>query len=122
MLPNPLSGIDASVVATIQPASDGIVSAFIAIDDKSVWIAHGDQISIYNWNLTHASTVRTHLDSITSTKQVTPSVCISITSLTAVESAPSSGSILPIRESTRLESPPSLTHLTSLIGSVDLIS
>ncbi|KAI3786103.1 hypothetical protein L1987_45230 [Smallanthus sonchifolius] len=35
MLPNPLSGIDASVVATIQPASDGIVSAFTAIDDGS---------------------------------------------------------------------------------------
>ncbi|KAI3814434.1 hypothetical protein L1987_14074 [Smallanthus sonchifolius] len=39
MLPNPLSSIDASVVATIQPASDGIVSAFTAIDDGSVWIA-----------------------------------------------------------------------------------
>ncbi|KAI3742452.1 hypothetical protein L1987_60135 [Smallanthus sonchifolius] len=53
-LPNPLSGIDASVVATIQPASDGIVSAFTSIDDGSVWIAHGGQISVYDWNLTHA--------------------------------------------------------------------
>ncbi|KAI3705201.1 hypothetical protein L1987_75435 [Smallanthus sonchifolius] len=54
MVPNPLSGIDASVVATIQPASDGIDSAFTAIDDGSVWIAHGGQISVYVWNLTHA--------------------------------------------------------------------
>ncbi|XP_071738468.1 protein ENDOPLASMIC RETICULUM-ARRESTED PEN3 [Rutidosis leptorrhynchoides] len=73
MLPNPLSGIDASVVATIRPASDGVVSAFTTIDDGSVWIAHGGQISVYDWNLTHAGTVRTHLDSITSIKQVTPS-------------------------------------------------
>lgn len=73
MLPNPLSGIDASIIATIRPASDGIVSAFTTIDDGSVWIAHGGQISVYDWNLTHAGTVRTHLDSITSIKQVTPS-------------------------------------------------
>ncbi|KAI3763053.1 hypothetical protein L1987_53503 [Smallanthus sonchifolius] len=49
MLPNPLSGIDASVVATIQPASDGIVSAFTAIDDGSVWIAHSRRIGSFEW-------------------------------------------------------------------------
>ncbi|KAL8196446.1 hypothetical protein R6Q57_024741 [Mikania cordata] len=64
MLPNPLSGIDASVVSTIRPASDDVVSAFTTIDDGSVWIAHGGQISVYDWNLTHAGTIRTHLDAI----------------------------------------------------------
>ncbi|KAI3823581.1 hypothetical protein L1987_05020 [Smallanthus sonchifolius] len=54
MLPNPLSGIDASVVSTIRPASDGIVSAFTAIDDGSTWIAHVGQIFVYDWNLKHA--------------------------------------------------------------------
>ncbi|KAI3794453.1 hypothetical protein L1987_37085 [Smallanthus sonchifolius] len=44
MLPNPLSDIDASVVATIQPDSDGIVSAFTAIDDGSVWIARSHDV------------------------------------------------------------------------------
>ncbi|KAL7582429.1 hypothetical protein Lser_V15G42776 [Lactuca serriola] len=78
MLPNPLSGIDASVIATIRPASDGVVSAFTTIDDGSVWIAHGGQISVYDWNLTHAGTVRTHLDSITSIRQVTPSAMAAI--------------------------------------------
>ncbi|KAK1412419.1 hypothetical protein QVD17_33658 [Tagetes erecta] len=78
MLPNPLSGIDASVVSTIRPASDGFVSAFTAIDDGSVWIAHGGQISVYDWNLTHAGTVRTHLDSITSIKQVTPTAMAAV--------------------------------------------
>ncbi|KAF5785508.1 putative chromatin remodeling & transcription regulator BTB-POZ family [Helianthus annuus] len=85
MLPNPLSGIDAAIVSTIRPASDGFVTAFTAIDDGSVWIAHGGQISVYDWNLTHAGTVRTHLDSITSIKQVTS------TPITAVASDVASG-------------------------------
>nr|XP_043635859.1 protein ENDOPLASMIC RETICULUM-ARRESTED PEN3 [Erigeron canadensis] len=73
LLPNPLSGIDCSVVDVIRPASDGLVSAFHAVDDGSVWIGHGGQISVYDWNLSHTGTVRTHLDSITSIKQVTTS-------------------------------------------------
>lgn len=80
MLPNPLSGIDASIVATIRPASDGVVTAFTAVDDGSVWIAHGGQISVYDWNLMHSGTVRTHVDSITSIKQVSPSYTAAIAS------------------------------------------
>ncbi|KAA8516315.1 hypothetical protein F0562_016608 [Nyssa sinensis] len=75
MLPTPLSGIDASRVATINPASDGLVSAFTAGDgDGSVWIAHGGQITGYDWNLTHAGTIRTHLEDITSIRRVWPEV------------------------------------------------
>ncbi|XP_024018641.1 BTB/POZ domain-containing protein At3g09030 [Morus notabilis] len=65
--PPSLCGIDASIVATIRPTSDGFVSAFTSGDgDGSVWIAHGGQISSYDWNLLHTGTVRTHLEEITS--------------------------------------------------------
>ncbi|KAJ7961278.1 BTB/POZ domain-containing protein [Quillaja saponaria] len=73
--PPPFIGIDASVVATIRPASDGLPSAFTAAaGDGSVWIAHGGQISSYDWNLVHAETVRTHLDDITSICRVWPEI------------------------------------------------
>ncbi|KDP24478.1 hypothetical protein JCGZ_25042 [Jatropha curcas] len=75
MSPPPLSGIDASQVATIHPASDGLPSTFTAAaGDGSVWIAHGGQISSYDWNLSHAGTIRTHLDDITSIRRVLPEV------------------------------------------------
>ncbi|CAK7324908.1 unnamed protein product [Dovyalis caffra] len=71
--PPPLSGIDASFVSTIFPASDGVVSSFnAAADDGSVCVAHGGQISFYDHNLTHVSTVRTHLEEITSIRHVCP--------------------------------------------------
>lgn len=75
-LPVPLSGIDASLVSTIHPASDGVVSSFsVNAEDASLWIAHGGQISSYDCNLTHSGTVRTHLDYITSIKCVrTPGI------------------------------------------------
>lgn len=73
--PPPLSGIDASIVSTICPASDGLVSSFTAAaDDGSVCTAHGGQISFYDHNLTHLSTVRTHLEDITSIRHVWPDV------------------------------------------------
>ncbi|CAI0424317.1 unnamed protein product [Linum tenue] len=85
MAPPPLSGIDASVVETIRPASEGLPSAFTtAADDGSIWIAHGGQVSAYDWNLTHSSTIRTHLDDITSICRVWPDVA-------AVGSEPSAG-------------------------------
>ncbi|CAN1771513.1 Glycerol-3-phosphate 2-O-acyltransferase 6 [Linum perenne] len=75
MAPPPLSGIDASVVDTIRPASEGLPSSFTAAaDDGSIWIAHGGQVSAYDWNLIHSSTVRTHLDDITSICRVWPDV------------------------------------------------
>lgn len=75
MLPSRLSGIDASVVATVRPASDGVVSAFAADDGSgSLWMAHGGQISAYDSNLTHAGTIRTHLDQITSIHRVRPEI------------------------------------------------
>ncbi|PIA61611.1 hypothetical protein AQUCO_00300851v1 [Aquilegia coerulea] len=75
ILPPPLSGIDASLIETIRPASDGFPTAFTAgAGDGSVWIAHGGQISGYDWNLLHAGTIRTHLDSITSIRRVWPEV------------------------------------------------
>ena len=67
MSPPPLAGIDASIVSTIHPASEGFASAFTAgAGDGSVWIAHGGQISSYDWNLIHTGTIRTHLEDITS--------------------------------------------------------
>lgn len=67
MSPPPLQGIDASIVSTVRPAADALPSAFTASsDDGSLWIAHGGQISVYDWNLSHSVTVRTHLDDITS--------------------------------------------------------
>ncbi|KAF5735794.1 BTB/POZ domain-containing protein [Tripterygium wilfordii] len=74
MSPAQLSGIDASIVATIRPAAEGISSAFTAIDDGSVWIAHGGQVSVYDWNLSHAGTFRTHLDNIISICRAWPEV------------------------------------------------
>ncbi|KAM2954647.1 hypothetical protein FF1_032897 [Malus domestica] len=74
MSPPPFSGIDASFVTTVQPASDGRPSAITAGDDGSVWIAHGGQISSYDWNLSHASTIRTHLEDITSICRVYPDI------------------------------------------------
>ncbi|OVA17649.1 Potassium channel tetramerization-type BTB domain [Macleaya cordata] len=75
MLPPPLSGIDASLVETIRPAADGFPTAFTAgAGDGSVWIAHGGQISGYDWNLIHTGTVRTHLEYITSIHRVWPEV------------------------------------------------
>lgn len=75
MSPPPLQGIDASVVSTIRPAADALPSTFTAsADDGSLWIAHGGQISIYDWNLSHSVTLRTHLEDITSICRVWPEV------------------------------------------------
>ncbi|XP_039161359.1 protein ENDOPLASMIC RETICULUM-ARRESTED PEN3 [Eucalyptus grandis] len=74
MSPAPLDGIDASVVATVRPASEGLPSALSAHPDGSVWIAHGGQISSYDWNLAHSATVRTHLDDVTSIRRVWPEI------------------------------------------------
>ncbi|XP_062006173.1 protein ENDOPLASMIC RETICULUM-ARRESTED PEN3 [Rosa rugosa] len=74
MLPPPLSGIDASIVTTVHPASDGLPSAITAGTDGSVWIAHGGQISSYDWNLCHAGTIRTHLEDINSICRVYPEI------------------------------------------------
>lgn len=73
--PPPLNGIDASIVSTIRPASEGLSSTFTAAAaDGSVWIAHGGQISSYDWNLSHAGTIRTHLDEIDSICRVWPEI------------------------------------------------
>lgn len=70
----PLSGIDASLVSTIVPASDGFASTFTPAPDGSLWIAHGGQISAFDWNLTHSCTIRTHLDEISSIRRVSADV------------------------------------------------
>ncbi|CAA0836306.1 BTB/POZ domain-containing protein [Striga hermonthica] len=69
LAPSRLNGIDASLHTTVKPSSDGIVTDFDAVDsDGSIWVAHGGQITVYDWNLGHAATVRTHLDFITSAR------------------------------------------------------
>ncbi|XP_058737822.1 protein ENDOPLASMIC RETICULUM-ARRESTED PEN3-like [Vicia villosa] len=72
--PPPFSGIDASIVGTVRPASEGFPSTFTAADNGSVWIAHGGQLSSYDWNLIHSATVRTHLDDIKSICRVWPEI------------------------------------------------
>jgi hypothetical protein len=75
MSPPSFSGIDASVVTTIRPASDGLPSAFMTgSEDGSVWIAHGGQISSYDWNLIPGTTIRTHLNDITSIRRIWPEI------------------------------------------------
>ncbi|EYU41870.1 hypothetical protein ABFS82_10G018500 [Erythranthe guttata] len=71
LAPTRLNGIDASVFTTVKPSSDGVVSDFNAIEsDGSLWVAHGGQITVYDWNLSHTETVRTHLDFITSVRRI----------------------------------------------------
>ncbi|XP_042481481.1 protein ENDOPLASMIC RETICULUM-ARRESTED PEN3 [Macadamia integrifolia] len=71
MNPPPFLGIDATLVSTIRPAADGIPSSFTAsAGDGSVWIAHGGQISAYDWNLLHSGTLRTHLEDINAVRRV----------------------------------------------------
>ncbi|XP_073273765.1 protein ENDOPLASMIC RETICULUM-ARRESTED PEN3 [Primulina huaijiensis] len=75
LAPSQLNGIDASLVNTVRPSSEAVVSDFNANDsDGSLWVAHGGQISVYDWNLSHTATVRTHLDYITSVKRVRPEI------------------------------------------------
>ncbi|KAG8377010.1 hypothetical protein BUALT_Bualt09G0123700 [Buddleja alternifolia] len=75
LAPSRLSGIDTSLSTTVKPSSDGDVSDFHAIDsDGSLWVAHGGQVSVYDWNLSHTATVRTHLDFITSMKRIRPEI------------------------------------------------
>ncbi|KAL5993539.1 Protein ENDOPLASMIC RETICULUM-ARRESTED PEN3 [Asimina triloba] len=72
MSPPPLSGIDASLVATILPAADGVPSAFCASPEGSLFLAHGGQISAYDWSLAHTTTLRSHLEDITSIRRIWP--------------------------------------------------
>nr|XP_027188568.1 BTB/POZ domain-containing protein At3g09030 [Cicer arietinum]XP_027188569.1 BTB/POZ domain-containing protein At3g09030 [Cicer arietinum]XP_027188570.1 BTB/POZ domain-containing protein At3g09030 [Cicer arietinum] len=72
--PPPFSGIDASIVDSVRPASEGLPSTFSAAENGSVWIAHGGQLSSYDWNLIHAATLRTHLDEINSICRVWPEI------------------------------------------------
>lgn len=59
----------------MKPSSDGIVSDFDAIEsDRSLWVAHGGQITVYDWNLSHTATVRTHLDFINSVRRIRPEI------------------------------------------------
>ncbi|KAH6777729.1 BTB/POZ domain-containing protein [Perilla frutescens var. frutescens] len=75
LAPSRLNGIDASLFTTVKPSSDGVVSDFDAIEsDGSLWAAHGGQITVYDWNLSHTSTVRTHLDIINSVKRIQPDI------------------------------------------------
>lgn len=74
MSPPPLAGIDASVVTTIRPAADGFPSSIVASNDGSVWIAHGGQISCYDWSLAHTATIRTHFEEVTSIRRVWPEI------------------------------------------------
>ena len=73
--PPPLVGFDASPVAEIRPAADGVATAFSSgAEDGSLWIAHGGQISSYDWTLSHSGTVRTHIDQIASLRRAWPDV------------------------------------------------
>ncbi|KAK1270201.1 BTB/POZ domain-containing protein [Acorus gramineus] len=75
--PPPLLGTDASIVTTLSPSSDALPSALsasggVSSSDGSVWIAHGGQVSAYDWSLLHSATVRTHLEEISAIRRVRP--------------------------------------------------
>ncbi|RHN41360.1 hypothetical protein MtrunA17_Chr8g0365261 [Medicago truncatula] len=70
--PPPFSGIDASIVVSVRPASEGLSSAFTATENGSTWIAIGGQLPSYDWNLIHSVSVRSHLDEINSICRVWP--------------------------------------------------
>ncbi|KAK6120281.1 hypothetical protein DH2020_045972 [Rehmannia glutinosa] len=75
LAPSRLNGIDASLFTTVKPSSDGVVSDFNAIEsDGSLCVAHGGQITVYDWNLSHIETVRTHIDFITSVRSIQPEI------------------------------------------------
>ncbi|XP_077220809.1 BTB/POZ domain-containing protein [Tasmannia lanceolata] len=74
MSPPPLSGLDASLITTIKPSADAFPTTFSAGSDGSLWIAHGGQISGYDWNLSQFGTLRTHLEEITSLRRVWPEI------------------------------------------------
>ncbi|GFQ07635.1 BTB/POZ domain-containing protein at3g09030 [Phtheirospermum japonicum] len=75
LAPTRLNGIDASLLTTVKPSADGVVSDLNAIEsDGSLWVAHGGQITVYDWNLSHSATVRTHLDFITSVRSIQPEI------------------------------------------------
>jgi len=79
----PFSGIDASIVVSVRPASEGLSSTFTAAENGSVWIAHGGQVSSYDWNLFHSITLRTHLDEINSICRVSPEIAAAGTEFVA---------------------------------------
>ncbi|XP_072983695.1 protein ENDOPLASMIC RETICULUM-ARRESTED PEN3 [Typha latifolia] len=81
LAPPPLLGFDATLSTTIVPASDAVPTAHCAGTDGSIWIAHSGQISAYGWNLTHAGTVRTHLEEISSLRRAWPEELAAIGSL-----------------------------------------
>ncbi|XP_078174462.1 BTB/POZ domain-containing protein [Carex rostrata] len=66
LTPPPLLGYDSSLAATLLPASDPFVTTLSPAPDGSVCLAHAGLISSYDSTLTCSSTLRTHLDRITS--------------------------------------------------------
>ncbi|GAA0154804.1 scaffold/adaptor protein [Lithospermum erythrorhizon] len=69
--PPPLTGLDCSILTKVNLPSDPIVSDFDPVDsDGSVWVAHGGQISVYDWDLSYSGTVRTHMDYVSCLKRV----------------------------------------------------
>ncbi|KAJ3682666.1 hypothetical protein LUZ60_012893 [Juncus effusus] len=70
MAPPPLLGFDASLTTRLVPSSDALATSFSAGPDGSVWLAHGGQISCYDWSLSYSGSLRTHLDHITSLSRI----------------------------------------------------
>lgn len=64
-----IRGIDASLFTTITPVVESVVTDFNAVEfdelccsSSTVYVAHGGQVSVYDWSLNHSVTIRTHLD------------------------------------------------------------
>ncbi|XP_031490567.1 protein ENDOPLASMIC RETICULUM-ARRESTED PEN3 [Nymphaea colorata] len=72
--PPPLNGIDAAVSTVISHRMRAPPSTFAVFDDstddRSLLIAHAGRISAFDWSLSPAGTLRTHLDRITSLSPV----------------------------------------------------
>ncbi|CAO2839461.1 unnamed protein product [Amaranthus hypochondriacus] len=71
--PPPFSPFDASFTTSLIPPSSPIISAFSA--SSSIVLAHSGQISFYDpFTLSNSSTVRTHLDYISSVGLISPEI------------------------------------------------
>ncbi|KAG6535769.1 hypothetical protein ZIOFF_000798 [Zingiber officinale] len=72
--PDPLLGFFLNVLFALSKKKNPFTFRFDQNYDGSVWVAHGGQISAYDWSLAHAGTIRTHLDEITAIGRVWPEV------------------------------------------------
>ncbi|XP_062210693.1 protein ENDOPLASMIC RETICULUM-ARRESTED PEN3 [Phragmites australis] len=75
--PPPLRGFSASLASTLSPHSEPFPTALAPHHDGSLCLAHGaGQVTYYSPALDHLATFRTHLHSVTSLRQLPPTLAV----------------------------------------------